>query len=237
MTIQEFSHGFDTLLNSYSKKLLFGDTASAQEINLDEYEKSTFLTEAQEQLVLSYYNGKNTNLESFEQTEEIRRYLSSLIKTAKISESTTSDVLLNKDSQVFELPSDLWFITYEAAELGHSADKCVSEKEVEVVPVTQDDLHRTLENPFKGTGYRRALRLDIADNKVELISKYNINKYIVRYISKINPIILTDLSEGLSIEGETQANTCELHESLHRPILELAVRLALQSKGIQLQNN
>ena len=48
MTIQEFSHGFDTLLNSYSKKLLFGDTASAQEINLDEYEKSTFLTEAQE---------------------------------------------------------------------------------------------------------------------------------------------------------------------------------------------
>lgn len=235
MTTQEFSHGFDTLLNSYSKKAQFGDAAAIQEIDLDEYEKSVFLTEAQEQLVISYYNGKNTNLESFEKTEEIRRYLSSLIKTSEISPSTYAGVLLNEDSQVFNLPDDLWFITYEAAKLRYSGDSCINGKEIQVVPVTQDDLYRTLENPFKGTGYRRALRLDIADNKVELISKYTINKYIVRYISKINPIVLIDLSDGLSIDGKTQASTCELHESLHRPILELAVKLALQSKGIQLQ--
>ena len=157
MTTQEFSHGFDTLLNSYAKKPLFEDTASAQEIVLDEYEKSLFLTEAQEQLVLSYYNGKNTYSESFEKTEEIRRYLSDLIKTSEISPSTsTGMVLLSSDSQVFALPNDLWFITYEAAKLTHSSNNCTSDKEIEVVPVTQDDLHRTSENPFKGTGYRRA---------------------------------------------------------------------------------
>jgi len=236
MTTQEFSNNFDTLLNSYAKKALFGDESSNQEITLDEYEKSLFLTEAQEQLVLTYYNGKNSESESFEKTEEIRRYLSGLIKTAEITPETESEeITLKSNSQIFDLPDDLWFITYEAAKLVTSSDSCLNEKEIQVVPTTQDDLYKTLENPFKGPGYRRALRLDIADNKVELISKYNINTYLIRYISKINPIILIDLSEDLSIDGNTQASTCELHESLHRPILELAVRLALQSKGIQLQ--
>jgi len=237
MTTREFSNGFDTLLNSYSSQGPFGTDASKTNLAFDEYEKSQFLTEAQEQLVLSYYNGKNTAGESFEKTEEVRRYLSSLIKTDRIfPESSTEDLTLKENSQVFSLPEKLWFITYEAASLVPSSDSCLDEREIKVVPVTQDDLYRTLENPFKGTGYRRALRLDIANNKVELISKYKIKTYIIRYINKINPIILTDLSEeGLSIDNKTQASTCELHESLHRTILELAVKLALQSKGIQLQ--
>lgn len=235
MTTREFSNNFDALLSSYAKKANFGDAASYQEVTLDEYEKSLFLTEAQEQLVLTYYNGKNSSMESFEKTEEIRRYLSSLVHTIEVSPSSSTEITLKSNSQVFDLPDNLWFITYEAAKLAESGDSCTSGREIQVIPVTQDNLHRTLENPFKGTGYRRVLRLDIADNKVELISEYTINKYIVRYVSKINPIILIDLDEGLSIDGKTSAATCELHEALHRPILELAVRLALQSKGIQLQ--
>lgn len=236
MTTQEFSNTFDTLLNSYAPKAGFGDQATIQEIVLDEYEKSCFLTLAQEELVLSYYNGKNTYIESFEKTEEIRRYLSNLINTQEISPDVDTSVkTLTANSQVFTLPENLWFITYETAKLSSSSDSCISDKEVQVIPVTQDNLHRTLENPFKGAGYRRALRLDVADNKVELISKYSIAKYIVRYISKINPIILTNLSEGLSIDGKTTEATCSLHESLHRPILDLAVKLALQSKGIKIQ--
>lgn len=235
MTTKEFSNSFDTLLNSYSQRASFGEGNLKKDIVLDEYEKSHFLTEAQEQIVLSYYTGNNSNLDSFEKTEEIRRYLSSLIKTAEITPSIYEGKLLSENSQVFDLPNDLWFITYESAKLASSSDTCLSEKEVQVVPVTQDDYYRTNENPFKGPGFRRALRLDISENKVEIVSKYTISKYLVRYINKISPIILEPLSEGLSINGETTEQTCSLHESLHRPILELAVRLALQSKGIQLQ--
>jgi len=235
MTTKEFSNSFDTLLNSYSQRASFGEGNLKKDIVLDEYEKSHFLTEAQEQIVLSYYTGNNSNLDSFEKTEEIRRYLSSLIKTAEITPSTYEGKLLSENSQVFDLPNDLWFITYESAKLASSSNTCLSEKEVQVVPVTQDDYYRTNENPFKGPGFRRALRLDISENKVEIVSKYTISKYLVRYINKISPIILEPLSEGLSINGETTEQTCSLHESLHRPILELAVRLALQSKGIQLQ--
>ena len=50
-------------------------------LEFDEYEKSVFLTKAQEELVISIYDGKNLSGESFENTEEARRSLSSLVKT------------------------------------------------------------------------------------------------------------------------------------------------------------
>lgn len=72
MTTEEFSNEFDTLLNSYSNEY---------SINIDEYEKSIFLSHAQEEILLELYNGKNQFEDSFEGTEEIRRYLSNLVKT------------------------------------------------------------------------------------------------------------------------------------------------------------
>lgn len=59
MTIQEFSNAFDTLLNSYDTQSQFGEQASKREIVLDEYEKSFYLTKAQEEVVVNFYNGKN----------------------------------------------------------------------------------------------------------------------------------------------------------------------------------
>ena len=79
MTTEEFSNEFDTLLNSHYTVEEFGKVPNT--IELDEYEKSVFLTKAQEEIVIDLYNGKNQFGDSFEKTEEIRRYLSDLIKT------------------------------------------------------------------------------------------------------------------------------------------------------------
>ena len=76
MTVEEFSNSFDTLLNSYALTPNFGEETSKQTIALDEYEKSVFLTKAQEEIVLGLYNGKNPYGDIFEGTEELRRYLS-----------------------------------------------------------------------------------------------------------------------------------------------------------------
>ena len=237
MTTQEFSNTFDALLNSFGSKAVFGDQASQHEIVLDEYEKSVFLTEAQEELITSYYNGRNSNLLSFEKTEEVRRYLSSLIRTAELTPTSGTGIKkLDSNSQIFTLPDEVWFITYEAGTLGSNSDSCISGKSVEVVPVTQDYFHRVRKNPFRGPSKKRALRLDLEDKKVEIVSKYTLSKYIVRYIVKPAPIVLSSL-DGLSINGVSTEQTCELDESLHRPILELAVRLALQSKGINIKDN
>ncbi len=237
MTTEEFSNEFDTLVSSYRRFKDFDNKEALDSLEFDEYEKSVFLTKAQEELITSYYSGRNSNAESFENTEEIRRYLSSLIKTAEISPaSSQSYKKLTSHSQIFDLPDDVWFITYESASLGANSNTCLNGKVLDVVPVRQDYFHRVKRNPFRGPTDRRALRLDIEGKRVELVSDYTINKYLIRYIVKPAPIVLTNLTD-LSINGVSTAQTCELEESLHRTILELAVRMALQSKGINLENN
>lgn len=222
MTNKEFSDGFSTLLNS------FGITPN---ITLDEYEKSTFLTNAQEELIIDIYSGRNIIYgKSFEQTEEIRRYLSNLVETYETSTKVTGKLGLSQDSVFFEIPQDTWFITYEVAFLKDSRLGCWDGIEASVVPLPQDDLYRAKDNPFRGPSKDRVLRLDIKSDLAELISKYNVDKYLMRYISQPTPIILEDLPDGLSINGVSTESECELNPVVHRAILERAVQLAIISK-------
>ena len=94
MTNQEFSNEFDILIQSYSSQPTFGITDN---LAFTEYEKSVFLTRAQEELVIALYSGDNTNDISFEKTEEVRRYLSSLVKTKKLTQ-VQSDNAISKNS-------------------------------------------------------------------------------------------------------------------------------------------
>jgi len=230
MTLQDFSHGFDTYLNSYSQRQGFG---AQDALALDEYEKSLFLTKAQEEIVLAFYTGRNPDGESFEQTEEVRRYMANLIREADLSPITASTgqpLGISSMSRFFTLPEELWFITYEAATV--SSDDCHDGSVLDVVPVTQDEYHKIRRNPFRGANGRRVLRLDLADKVVELVSRYSVSSYYVRYLAELSPIILVDLPDGMAIRHESSAMDCILHEALHERILERAVQLAIASKGL-----
>lgn len=213
MTIKEFSNEFDVLLNSYS----------GVSVELDEYEKSVLLTEAQEMLVRELYKGVPQG-ESFEKTEEMRRSLDSLIKTVRLNPSQ-GDVITN-NSTVYNLPADTWFVTYEAVVLNDPDAGCLNGTELQVIPMTQDEYHRSSRNPFRKPSKRKAIRLDNGNLKVEIVSEYSISTYIIRYFSRPKPIILSDL-EGVSINGQTNRTECELNSVTHRAILERAVQLAL----------
>lgn len=233
MTNEEFSNEFDTLVNSNSIIKPFGADSSLLEF--DEYEKSVFLTKAQESIIISLYNG-NLIGNSFEKTEELRRYLSGLVKTYSTGEEVEG-VGLTPNSHFFKLPvkdsenkTDVWFITYESVKSNDDKLGCAKGSLMEVVPVTQDELYKTNRNPFRMPNKRRVLRLDVEGDTVELISKYSIAEYQIRYLSKPEPIILVDLSEGLSINGLTEATKCKLNPAIHRVILEMAVSLALKSR-------
>jgi len=128
MTNPEFSNEFDVLASSYLAE--GGFTVSDSSIlAFNEYEKSLFLTQAEERYVLSLYNGKNSSGDSFEKTEEMRRYLHNLIGEDLNSTPLNTDSETNYidkeyrgmsvgatsfESTLFKLPDDLWFITYEA---------------------------------------------------------------------------------------------------------------------------
>ena len=225
MTLTDFSNAFDTLLNSYSQSVQFAENASRIDIRLDEYEKSLFLTKAQEELIINLYAGRVFPGKGFEATEELREYLSPLIKSTELTPDTPVEGKLT----TFTLPPDVWEIVYESLDV--SGKKCVEDTSLDVYPVTLDEYNRIKKNPFRGVNDRKALRLGPAQGKVELDSKFTINKYYIKYLCEPDPIILTNLPDGLEIEGVSVATECKLPSSAHRMILELAVQNVLQTRG------
>lgn len=241
MNISEFINEFDISWNNIM---------SNQAPNLDDYEKSIFLTQAQDTLIKGIYNGTLTN--PFESTEEARSYLTPLVVQGypvKIQNQnnyphiTNGTILYNlediKDinNNTLEIP---WFITYEGVIFG-ALGKCEAGTEGIVKPITQDNFWEIKRNPFKKDNYKRVLRLTFQSgdiNLAELVTEYSIDKYFIRYIRKPKPIILTDLTNtGLTIDGKVSNldagfinnECCELNEVLHRIILDSAVRLAQQA--------
>lgn len=239
MTVEEFSNQFDTLVSSYRRFRDFDNKENLDTVEFNEYEKSLYLTKAQEEIVLALYTGRNSFGQSFEETEELRRNLSNLVKEAQlepIKSSTGIPLGIDSRSTFFTLPEDVWYITYEAVDLEDII--CQAFSPMDVYPVTQDDYHKTKRNPFRGVGDRRALRLDLSDGVIEIICKYAVKDYYLRYLRRPKPIILVNLPNKLTIEGESKKIECELHSSLHQQILEKAVIEALQNKlGSSRSNN
>ena len=233
MTTKEFSQEFDIKLNSLEGFNAYGLTIG-NTIRLNEYEKSIFLTEAQNQLIKEYYTGKNNYRESFEQNEDLKRSLQSLVNTVTFNHQVAYTTLkgVSKYSQFYDLTSqlstnELWYIIYESATIN---------KRITIVkPITHDDAYSILRNPLKANYLERTFRLEFNDDTIELINKYPITEYLIRYIKNPSPIILEDF-ENLTIDGFSTITECRLHESIHRTILDRAYILALQSRSIRMGN-
>ena len=207
MTNLEFSNEFDTLLQNYIiKNFDFPFTSS-----IDEYEKSVYLTLAQEQVVKDLYSG---TLKGFESDEESRRYLNSLVNNQVFNISGNNEIKIT-------IPNDIWYITLESAYF--------EEKELPVIPLKQDFYHEFKNNPFR-LNSSRVYRLDTGDNEITLLTKTELDTYKCFYIKKPSPIILIDLSNtDTSINGVTSQQECLLHPMLHRNILLTAINLAVQN--------
>lgn len=213
MTLDEFSVEFDIYFNNISSNKAPG---------LNELEKSILLTEAQEILVKELYNG-TLDGNSFENTEEVAEYLRTLVKQEILTAQVSGYRGICKSSVAYEAPDDLLFITYEGANVNTA---CESLQEVAVIPTTQDEFHKTYRNPFRGPRKNRILRLLIGD-KIELITKVDIQSYVLRYLKRPEPIVLKGITgyEPFS-KYYIAGNECKMPEFVHRMILLKAVNLA-----------
>lgn len=188
MTLSEFSIEFDVLYNNIS---------SNQAPGLTEYEKSIFLTQAQESLVVELYKGSLGD--SFENTEEVTRYLSSLVKTTP--------------SEDYTIPEDCLFIVSVTD----------SDNNMVIAPTTHDRAIKEKKNPFKNNT-ERLLYLS-ERNKIILLGDLPNSTINISYLSKPTPIILEHLND-FTINGKSEESNTNLPESLHRTILLKAVQLA-----------
>jgi len=256
MSVEEFSNQFDVLLNSSFIENDFGEQSSKIDIQLDEYEKSVFLTQAQEQLVINLYNGRNIEGLSFESAEESRRYLKELTVTETINlideEPISSGLYPNSYKIDMSTYGNLLFVTRETVKF-KTAEECTTGETapdkpwqigsnliVEVVPITQDEYHRIKRNPYKKFNDERVLRIE-NNNEWYLYSKYALKDYSIDYIKKPRPIIVAPLGD-LSIDGydyddvSSEEQASELNPILHRTILLEAVKLAKIVKQNQIKN-
>lgn len=218
MTREEFSAEFDLLYNNIMSNIAPG---------LTEYEKSVFLTQAQEQIITDIYSGQYKG-EPFENSEEVRVYLKSLIQTAVKTDLVKFDSELPDNYQYhYKVKLDapnLWFVVLESVIFSEGCP-CTKGKKVVVKPVTYDTYWSISRNPFKGPNQNRVLKVTRSKNLIELISEYGIDKYLLKYISRPVPIILQDLIDA-SINGKINASGCDLPNVLHRAILVRAVQIA-----------
>ena len=204
MTLEELSNEFDVIINSYD---------NSQSLVFNEYEKSIYLTKAQEYIIKELYR-------NYEGTEELNSYLKTLIKdkTYTIEDSTNIEL---------DYPDNFLYILKEYANINTT---CKSNSRVDVLPITQDEYNEVVRNPFRGSK-SKVLRLE--ENKIKLITDLPIISYTMTYLSNPSPIILIDLPNGLTINNESKkSTTIETSESIHREILDKAVQLAIQSKTL-----
>ena len=105
MNVQELSNLFDTLLQPYITKDVSGEQNT---LAFDEYEKSIFLTKAQEQIVLELY-------QELEQSEENRKYLSNLIKTGNyVPVGEQDETLINNTFKSYKVVGILSLLKYDS---------------------------------------------------------------------------------------------------------------------------
>lgn len=101
-----------------------------------------------------------------------------------------------------------------------------------VIPINYNEYSRLMSKPYKRPLKFNAWRLldnSNAKNRAELIVGPNdtITQYTIRYVKRPNPIVLSDLEEGLSLGDNVSTETpCELDPILHPEILQRAVELA-----------
>lgn len=214
----EWSVEFDILWNNIS---------SNQAPGLNLYEKSVFLTKAQEEIIKNYFNPKGNKYgEGFDDSIKRQTDFSNLI-AVKSLDTIQIDNKIDNRSFTYRVPNDIMFTLNEQLVNNTSGITYI------VKPLSYTQYERLNNKPFAYPLKKQAWRLtQTTSNGTTLFEvvvkapKTDDISYKIRYVRMPKPIILETLTNGLSINGQTTESLCELHPSLHEEILQRAVELA-----------
>ena len=156
MTTAEFSNEFDVLYNNIT---------SNQAPGLDEYEKSVFLTQAQEDIVRCYFDPKSNKVqEGFDGSQKRQYDFSSLIKTTELTELKSMKEIMSDSDFNFPQPFDDKSIPFLSPNnlfltINESIIDTENNERFLVVPITYDEYFRLKAKPYGMPLKRQAWRL------------------------------------------------------------------------------
>ena len=201
MTASEFSQEFDILYNNIS---------SNQAPGLTEYEKSVFLTKAQDEIIKNYFTGKPNGNKYQEGVEDsAKRYsdFSCLIKVDYID--AENDVqTIDQRGKIIYLPDDLMITLNEAFYVHYKLMDSLSQEEpklirtivkdtYQVVPITLGEYQRLMSKPSNDPLKRQVWKLmgnnASGNGSIEIIPHW----MDVHYIPTGN-----EVNKGYNLEGK-----------------------------------
>lgn len=217
MTTQEFSNQFDVLYNNIM---------SNQAPGIDEYEKSIFLTKAQEELVRDYFNSRNVkNAQGFDDNQKRQYDFSTLLSSVRLPDYTDTlgilsatnlaicNTAFDSRARIYIAPSDLFLAINESIE--DSVKRRYS-----VLPISYDEYNRLMLKPYGFPLKRQAWRI-ISDRTSSLVGwggkqiNYATFLFKSKYFKTININIRTinrdNLEKPTVIEGD---NSVEINMSI-----------------------
>ena len=233
--------------------ILYNQVNSNQASSLDEYEKSVFLTKAQDEIVKAYFDPRgNKFIEGFDGSEKRQYDFSMLVKNEDLSVAYGVEKY-DPRSLVYALPERMLMILNESIiSTASGSDTYI----YQIIPISYTEYQRLMQKPYQYPAKRQAWRLitgdhyDDASGKTytgsvcEIIGRFNTGtlEYRIRYVVRPYPIILENLNtsyNGLSIDGykgdpSTETGiadgdggiSCKLPEGVHHEVVQRAVELA-----------
>ena len=148
MTKDEFSQEFDILYNNVS---------SNQAPGLTEYEKSVFLTKAQDEIIKNYFTGKpngNKYQEGIEDSAKRYSDFSCLITVDTINHTPSIDTIIDVRGKIIQLPDDLmitlnekFIVNFQLLSKTNQVIKTISNNSYQVIPITLAEYQRFMSKP------------------------------------------------------------------------------------------
>ncbi len=191
MTLEEISNRLDTLLDGNK---------------INEYEKSLYLTQAQNIFV-------STVLKNYEYSDEMRHMLGPML-----IEQTAIPTLVSGNQFQVTLDDNIKSIVYEKIDT------------YTTIPLDWNDIHYTLKNPFREPNESIAYRVTLG--KKAFLYALTASNYYYVYCKIPNPIILQDLPDGLEIQGISTATECELNDDSTLSVIDAAFNLIVKNKAL-----
>lgn len=246
MTTSEFSKEFDIRFNFVNSNLAF---------SVNDYEKSVYLTRAQEEILSNYFTPKGNRMQDgIDDSGKRDIDFSSIINVAEATTIKGGVTPFADNGLVFEINGNVLYVLNEKFEYNIVTSPPASSVKTAIFPLRWDEYQRILTKAYKSPPKRQTWRFIRSNDTtggngtgkliVELIPKSDLSgtdyKYTVRYVSKPQPIVVGALG-SLSVNGISIVSECVLPTEIHDEILNRAIEICrvdyLGDLSAQLQTN
>ena len=243
--VQELSNNFDVLYNNIT---------SNQAPGLNEYEKSLFLTKAQKELIKGYFSPKgNPKQEGYDDSPKRQSDFLHLVDTVNLDKAGSyADAFDPRSIPFYYTKAGQSGDPSDPLETDRSKKLLILNENITytnptthvkkiwtIVPISYEEYDRLMQKPYKYPPKNQVWRLFSGKNgvyhnqrlMVEIIGRFTPEEqnrvvYKVRYLKNPDPIILENLPDGLTIDGENEVSIGSIPEYMYDEVLQRAVELA-----------